>query len=52
MDAVLESIIIRAGGDRQALDLLIRDTLLALLDQVKEQVAVKQWQLPPNEPLA
>lgn len=47
VDDVLESIIIRAGGDRQALDYLIRDTLLALLDQVKEQVAVKQWQLTP-----
>jgi hypothetical protein len=50
VDEVLESIIIRAGGDRQALDHLIRDTLLALLDQVKEQVAVKQWQLTANEP--
>lgn len=46
VDDVLESLIARAGGDRHTLDFLIRDTLLALLDQVKEQVAVKQWQQP------
>ena len=43
LDEVLESIIIRAGGDRRVLDQLVRDTLLDLLDQVKKQVAVQQW---------
>ncbi len=45
LDAVLEGILVRAGGDRQVLDSLIRDTLLDLLDQVKAQVAVQQWRL-------
>ena len=45
LDAVLESILIRAGGDRQVLDKLIQDTLLDLLEQIKQQIAVKQWKL-------
>lgn len=50
VDDVLESIIIRAGGDRRVLDQLIRDTLLDLLDQVKDQVSIQQWrQEPPND---
>jgi len=45
LDAVLEGILVRAGGDRNVLDSLIRDTLVDLLDQVKAQVAVQQWRL-------
>ena len=45
LDSIVESILIRAGGDRKVLDRLIRDTLLDLLEQVKEQVAIQQWRL-------
>ena len=43
LEAVVEGIVVRAGGDRTVLDNLIRDTLLDLLEQIKLQVAVQQW---------
>lgn len=45
LDAVVESILIRAGGDRRRLDALVRDTLVDLLEEVKRQVNVKHWRL-------
>lgn len=44
LDRLLESIVIRAAGDRHALDRLVRDTLIDLLEEVKKQVGVRQWQ--------
>ncbi|EKF74833.1 hypothetical protein A11A3_06360 [Alcanivorax hongdengensis A-11-3] len=38
------------GDDRQALDSMLRDTLLDILEQIKVQVAVQQWKLEENPP--
>ncbi|PKM21358.1 MAG: hypothetical protein CVV10_09770, partial [Gammaproteobacteria bacterium HGW-Gammaproteobacteria-14] len=43
LDSLLDGLIRHAGGDRDQIDRLIRETLLDILDQVKVQVAVQHW---------
>ena len=38
-----------AGGEGEQLDALVRDTLLDVLEQVKNQVAVQQWKLEEGD---
>ncbi|MED5388018.1 MAG: ion transporter [Pseudomonadota bacterium] len=43
LEQLLHDVIGAAKGEGEQLDLLIRETLLDVLDQVKSQVAVQQW---------
>ena len=43
LDRLLDSLIAELSGNRAALNTLVRETLLDVLEQVKSQVAVQQW---------
>lgn len=49
LDKLIDGIVGNIVGDRRELDLLIRDTLLDVLDQIKAQVAVQTWKLAEED---
>lgn len=49
LDDIVESILVRVGGDRGKLDTLVRDTIVDLLEEVKRQINVKHWRLQQDE---
>lgn len=50
LDQFLDSLIAELAGNRAALNSLVRDTLLDVLEQVKVQVAVQQWKEAAQPP--
>ena len=49
LEQLLHDLIDAAGGEGEQLDALVRDTLLDILEQVKNQVAVQQWKLEEGD---
>ncbi|MGB2337131.1 MAG: ion transporter, partial [Alcanivorax sp.] len=49
LEQLLHDLIDAAGGEGEQLDALVRDTLLDVLEQVKNQVAVQQWKLEEGD---
>lgn len=45
LEQLLHDVLDAARGDGEQLDDLLRDTLLDILEQIKQQVAVQQWKL-------
>lgn len=45
LERLLHDVLDAARGDGEQLDELLRDTLLDILDQIKQQVGVQQWKL-------
>ena len=43
LDELLDTLIAELAGNRAALNSLVRETLLDVLEQVKQQVSVQQW---------
>lgn len=49
LEQLLHDLLNAAGGEGEQLDALVRDTLLDVLEQVKNQVAVQQWKLEEGD---
>ena len=50
LDALINDLLVASSSDGRELNQMVKETLLEILDHVKDQVAVQQWKQDDDEP--
>ena len=50
LDALINDLLVASSSDGRELNQMVKETLLEILDHIKDQVAVQQWKQDDDEP--